>query len=109
MRDRQDQRRLERRLWLAGTVLMAVVPLRFAVARLMHPMPLDPNVAAAIHSAIVVPPAWLAQRLGPVDHALRTSGPTVLPALVVLVLLLRLWVDYGRRVFKPVRATPPTR
>ncbi len=98
MGDYQDQRRRERRLWLAGTVLMAAAPLRFAAAQLTG-APTD--VAAPLH-AILTPPLWLVQLLGPIDQALRNSGPQVLPALVVLVLLLRLWVNYGRTLFKPV-------
>jgi hypothetical protein len=94
--------RQARRLWLAGTALMAAAPLKFAVAALLNPAPLDPAVAQNVGSAILMPPAWLTQILGPIDQALRTSGPSVLPALVVLVLLLRLWVNYGRELFKPL-------
>jgi hypothetical protein len=98
--------RRERRQWLAGTALMAVLPLRFAAAALTDPAPLDPTLVQAIHSAILTPPDWLTQLIGPIDLALRNSGPTVLPALVMLVLLLRLWVNYGRRLFKPLAALP---
>lgn len=92
----------ERRLWLAGTVLMAIVPAQFAAASILHPVPIDPALAESIGSAVLTPPAWLTQLVGPIDHALRTSGPSVLPALVVLVLLLRMWIRYGRTLFKPV-------
>jgi hypothetical protein len=112
MSNQLEQRRRERRFWLAGTVLMTVMPVRFAAAALLHPAPLDPAIATAIHSAVLTPPAWLAHLLGPIDQALRTSGPSVLPAMVVLILLLRLWVNYGRGLFKPVAAkrsaTPPS-
>jgi hypothetical protein len=96
-----ETQRRARRLWLAGTVLMAAAPLKFAVGAVLNPSPLDPTLAQAVSSAILAPPAWLTQIVGPIDHALRTSGPQVLPALVVLVLLLRLWVNYGRGLFKP--------
>ena len=92
------RRRQERRLWLAGTLLMAAAPARYAAAALMAP------AVAPIQSAVLTPPAWMAQILSPIDQALRTSGPVVLPALVVLVLLLRLWVNYGRGLFKPLGA-----
>jgi hypothetical protein len=109
--DIEQKQRQARRLWLAGTVLMAVAPLKFAASALTDPAPLDPALAQAVQSAILTPPAWLTQLVGPIDHALRTSGLSVLPALVVLVLLLRLWVNYGRRLFKPGAAdqapTPP--
>jgi hypothetical protein len=99
----EAQRRRERRQWLAGTALMTVVPLKFAASALLDPAPIDPAVAEAVRSAILVPPVWLTQLVGPIDQALRTSGLSVLPALVVLILLLRLWVNYGRRLFQPSR------
>ena len=94
--------RKQRRLWLAGTALMAVVPVQFAAASILHPVPLDPALVQSIQSAVLTPPVWLTQLVGPIDHALRTSGLSLLPALVALVLLLRLWFDYGRSLFKPV-------
>ena len=106
MGDSQDSQGRARRLWLAGTALMTVAPAKFAASALIDPAPIDPALAAAVRSAILTPPAWLTEIVGPIDQALRTSGPAVLPALVVLVLLLRLWVNYGRRLFKPVRAEP---
>jgi len=84
-------------------VLMAMVPAQFAAASILHPAPIDPALAESIQSAVLTPPAWLTQLVGPIDHVLRTSGPSVLPALVVLILLLRLWFGYGRRLFKSVR------
>ena len=90
------RRRQERRQWLAGTVLMAVWPLKFAVAALLAPP------VAPIQSAVLTAPAWMAQILTPIDQSMRSSGPLVLPALVALVLLLRLWVNYGRGLFKPL-------
>jgi hypothetical protein len=112
MRDIQDQQRRERRLWLVGTVLMAAAPLRFAVSALLHPAPLDPSLAEAVRSAILVPPDWLTQIVGPIDLTLRHSGWQVLPAMVILFFLLRMWFGYGRRLFKPVAAgrgvTPPS-
>ena len=102
---------LERRLWLAGTVLMAAAPVKFAASALIDPAPLDPGLVEAVQSATLVPPLWLTQLVGPIDEALKTSGTTVLPALVALVLLLRLWVRYGRALFKPAAlpssGTPP--
>src|SRR3954471_24306585 len=113
MGNQREQGRRERRLWLAGTVLMVVAPAKFVFAAITNPAPLDPALAEAVRSAVLTPPEWLTQIVGPIDHALRNSGPQVLPAMVVLVLLLRLWVNYGRGLFKPVAAgrgaTPPSR
>jgi hypothetical protein len=94
----------KQRLWLVGTALMALAPARFAAATLMDPTPVSPNLADAVHAAILTPPAWLVQLVGPIDQALRTSGWQVLPAMVVLFFLLRMWFGYGRRLFKPVPA-----
>jgi hypothetical protein len=99
-----EAQRRARRLWLAGTVLMAAAPLKFAVAALLNPAPIDPALAEHVQSAILTPPEWLTQIVGPIDQALRTSGLSVLPALVVLFILLRMWFGYGRRLFRPVRA-----
>jgi hypothetical protein len=96
-----EAQRQARRWWLAGTVLMAAAPLKFAVAALLNPAPIDPALAERVQSAILVPPEWLTQIVGPIDQALRTSGLSVLPALVVLFFLLRMWFGYGRRLFKP--------
>jgi hypothetical protein len=104
MGDSETQRRRERRQWLAGTSLMTAVPLKFAAMALTNPAPLDPALVDSIHSAVLTPPAWLTEILAPIDHAMRTSGPSVLPALVVLVVLLRLWINVGRRLFKPAGA-----
>jgi len=93
-----------RRLWLVGTALMALAPARFATAALMNPIPINPNLADAVHGALLTPPAWLVQLVGPIDQTLRTSGWQVLPAMVVLFFLLRMWFGYGRRLFKPVPA-----
>ena len=92
----QIRRRRERRLWLAGTVLMAAAPARFAAAALMAPPPAPP-----LH-AILTPPVWLTQLVGPIDQALQSSSVFVLPALVVLILLLRRWFKVGRRLFQPL-------
>jgi hypothetical protein len=105
MGDIEDQRRA-RRLWLTGTALMALAPARFAAAALMHPTPIDPALAEAMRSAILVSPAWLTQLVGPIDQALRTSGLQLLPAMVVLFFLLRMWFGYGRRLFKLAPAAP---
>jgi hypothetical protein len=102
--DIEGQRRRARRLWLAGTVLMAAAPLKFAAAALTNPAPLDPALVEAVRSAIIVPPAWLTQLVGPIDTVLRHSGPSVLPAMVLLAFLLKTWFGYGRRLFKPVAA-----
>lgn len=83
---------------------MALAPARFAAAALMDPTPVNPTLADAVHAAAVTPPAWLVQLVGPIDQALRTSGWQVLPAMVILFFLLRMWFDYGRRLFKPMRA-----
>jgi hypothetical protein len=99
-----EAQRRARRLWLTGTMLMAAVPLKFAVAALLDPQPLDPGTIDAIQRAVLVPPAWLAQLVGPIDHALRTSSLSVLPTMVVLFFLLRMWFGYGRRLFKPAPA-----
>jgi hypothetical protein len=108
-----QQHRRERQQWVVGTALMAVVPLHFAVSALLHPAPLDPGLAEAIRSAILTPPAWMTQIVGPIDLALRHSGLQVLPAIVVLLFLLRMWFGYGRQLFKSARAsqgaTPPSR
>ena len=96
MDDLSNRRRKERRLWLVGTILMTVAPARFAAAALMAPPP------APMHGALLTPPLWLAQLLTPIDQSLRSSGATVLPAMVVLFLLLRLWINYGRRLLKPL-------
>src|SRR4051794_28276454 len=85
-----EAQRRARRWWLAGTVLMAAAPMKFAVAALLNPAPIDPALAERVQSAILVPPEWLTQILGPIDQALRTSGLSVLPALIVLFFLLRL-------------------
>lgn len=94
----------ERRLWLIGTVLMAVAPAKFAFAALSDPAPLDPALAEAIRAAVLTPPVWLTQIVGPIDRALRSSGPQVLPALVALFFLLRLWFRYGRTLFQATRS-----
>lgn len=99
-----EARRQARRWWLAGTVLMTAAPVKFAVAALLNPAPIDPALLERVQSAIVVPPEWLTQIVGPIDQALRTSGLSVLPALVALFFLLRLWFGYGRTLFKPVVA-----
>lgn len=39
---------LERRLWLAGTVLMAAAPVKFAASALIDPAPLDPGLVEAV-------------------------------------------------------------
>jgi hypothetical protein len=104
MGDLDQQLRRERRLWLAGTALMAVAPVRFAAIALSTPAAADQVMENRSHGAVLQAPEAVVQLLGPIDQALQTSGLTVLPALVVLFFLLRVWFGYGRRLFKPVAA-----